>query len=33
MLACLTPPERKAFERLLDKLAGHVPDWAPSGEL
>ena len=33
MLACLTPPERKAFERLLDKLAGHVPDWAPPGEL
>ena len=33
MLACLTRPERKAFERLLDKLACHVPDWAPLGEL
>jgi MarR family transcriptional regulator, temperature-dependent positive regulator of motility len=33
MLACLTRPERKAFERLLDKLAGHVPLWAAPGEL
>lgn len=33
MLACLTQQERKAFERLLDKLAGHVPVWAPPGEL
>jgi hypothetical protein len=29
MLACLTPAERRQFERLLDKLAAHVPDWAP----
>ena len=33
MLACLTQPERKTFERLLDKLAGHVPLWAALGEL
>ena len=33
MLACLTRPERKAFERLLDKLAGHVPHWAAPGKL
>jgi DNA-binding MarR family transcriptional regulator len=33
MLSCLTGPERKAFERLLDKLSAHVPDWAPPGDL
>ena len=33
MLSCLTQPERKAFERLLDKLAAHVPQWAAPGEL
>jgi len=33
MLACLTRTERSEFERLLDKLAGHVPAWAQPGEL
>jgi DNA-binding MarR family transcriptional regulator len=33
MLACLTPAERRQFERLLDKLAAHVPDWAPPGDV
>jgi MarR family transcriptional regulator, temperature-dependent positive regulator of motility len=33
MLECLTPSERKAFERLLDKLASHVPQWAAPGDL
>jgi DNA-binding MarR family transcriptional regulator len=33
MLSCLTRAERTAFERLLDKLSAHVPDWAPPGEL
>jgi DNA-binding MarR family transcriptional regulator len=33
MLSCFTRSERNEFERLLDKLAGHVPDWAPVDEL
>jgi DNA-binding MarR family transcriptional regulator len=33
MLASLTRPERKAFERLLDKLVADVPRWATPGEL
>jgi MarR family transcriptional regulator, temperature-dependent positive regulator of motility len=33
MLSCLTRAERSEFERLLDKLAGHVPQWAPVDEL
>jgi len=33
MLACLTAAERRSFERILDKLAAHVPDWAAAGEL
>jgi DNA-binding MarR family transcriptional regulator len=33
MLACLTPSEHKAFERLLDKLASHAPQWAAPGDL
>jgi DNA-binding MarR family transcriptional regulator len=33
MLAALTPAERREFERLLDKLAAHVPDWAALAEL
>jgi DNA-binding MarR family transcriptional regulator len=33
MLASLTGAERRTFERLLDKLVGHVPDWAAPGEL
>lgn len=33
MLSCLTRSECKAFERLLDKLAGHVPIWAAPSEL
>jgi len=27
MLACLDATERRQLERLLDKLASHVPDW------
>ena len=33
MLAYLTAAERRSFERILDKLAAHVPDWAAAGEL
>ncbi|MCP3397302.1 MarR family winged helix-turn-helix transcriptional regulator [Bradyrhizobium sp. CCGB20] len=33
MLACLTRSERSEFERLLDKLAAHVPQWAALDEL
>jgi DNA-binding MarR family transcriptional regulator len=33
MLACLSPREKQTFERLLDKLASHVPRWAAVGEL
>jgi MarR family transcriptional regulator, temperature-dependent positive regulator of motility len=33
MLSCLTRAERSEFERLLDKLAGHVPHWAAVDEL
>ncbi len=33
MLASLTRPERKTFERLLDKLVHDVPRWAAPGEL
>lgn len=33
MLACLTRTERSEFERLLDKLAAHVPQWAALDEL
>ncbi|MBR1132796.1 MarR family winged helix-turn-helix transcriptional regulator [Bradyrhizobium iriomotense] len=33
MLACLTRAERNEFERLLDKLAAHVPQWAALDEL
>jgi len=33
MLAVLTQAERKEFERLLDKLAGEVPQWAAFDEL
>jgi MarR family transcriptional regulator, temperature-dependent positive regulator of motility len=33
MLACLSQPEQRTFERLLDKLASHVPQWAAVGEL
>ena len=33
MLSCLTRAERSEFERLLDKLASHVPHWAAVDEL
>lgn len=33
MLACLTPREKQMFERLLDKLGSHVPQWATLAEL
>jgi MarR family transcriptional regulator, temperature-dependent positive regulator of motility len=33
MLACLTPSQRKTFERLLDILSAHVPNWAEFGDL
>lgn len=33
MLACLTAPERKQLDRLLDKLAAHVPNWGSLSEL
>ncbi|WP_244550217.1 MarR family winged helix-turn-helix transcriptional regulator [Bradyrhizobium sp. cf659] len=33
MLACLTRTERNEFQRLLDKLAAHVPHWAALDEL
>ncbi len=33
MLACLSGSERKQLDRLLDKLAAHVPDWGSASEL
>lgn len=33
MLACLSSAERKQLDRLLDKLAAHVPDWGSASEL
>ena len=33
MLSCLSLPERKQFEGLLDKLAAHVPHWSAVDEL
>jgi len=33
MLACLSAAERRTFERILDKLAAHVPVWANAAEL
>lgn len=33
MLACLSSTERKQLDRLLDKLAAHVPDWGSASEL
>ncbi len=33
MLACLSGAERKQLDRLLDKLAAHVPDWGSASEL
>jgi DNA-binding MarR family transcriptional regulator len=33
LLACLTATERTRLDRLLDKLAAHVPDWGPASEL
>ena len=33
MLACLSSTERRHFNRLLDKLAAHVPHWGSLSEL
>lgn len=33
MLACLSGSERQQFDRLLDKLSAHVPDWGSASEL
>lgn len=33
MLGCLNQTERVQLDRLLDKLAGHVPTWASASEL
>lgn len=33
MLSCLSAQERKELERLLDKLAAHVPNWGSLSEL
>ena len=33
MLECLSKPERRQLDRLLDKLAAHVPSWAKASEL
>lgn len=33
MLSCLSKPERRQLEYLLDKLAAHVPDWGSLSEL
>lgn len=33
MLACLSGSERKQLDRLLDKLAAHVPNWGSASEL
>lgn len=33
MLACLSATERRQFDRLLDKLAAHVPQWGHLSEL
>jgi MarR family transcriptional regulator, temperature-dependent positive regulator of motility len=33
MLSCLSATERRQFERLLDKLAAHVPQWGSLSEL
>ncbi len=33
MLSCLSKPERRQFDRLLDKLAAHVPNWGSLAEL
>ena len=33
MLSCLTEAEFKVFDRLLDKLVKHVPQWAEVSEL
>jgi len=33
MLACLSSSERRQFDRLLDKLAAHVPRWGSLSEL
>jgi MarR family transcriptional regulator, temperature-dependent positive regulator of motility len=33
MLACLSSTERRHFNRLLDKLAAHVPQWGSLSEL
>ena len=33
MLSCLSKPERRQLDQLLDKLAAHVPDWGSLSEL
>lgn len=33
MLSCLSVAERRQFDRLLDKLAAHVPQWGSLSEL
>ncbi|WP_332694543.1 MarR family winged helix-turn-helix transcriptional regulator [Bosea sp. (in: a-proteobacteria)] len=33
MLACLDDAERGQLDRLLDKLAAHVPEWGPASDL
>ncbi len=33
MLECLSKPERRQLDRLLDKLGAHVPNWAKASEL
>ena len=33
MLSCLSAAERKQFDRLLDKLSAHVPQWGSLSEL